>query len=189
MYTTIFDTETTGLLQAEGTPLSLQPHITEIYALQVDDNGNKFTELSTFVKPPIPIPEFITKITGITDADVADAPTFPQIFRRIVEVFFNSHTIVAHNLSFDEGVLIAEFQRIGKEYHFPYPPIKFCTVEQSMWVKGHRLKNSELYHIATGKEIHCAHRAKNDVLATYDSYKWLIDPERIALMNQDRGDI
>ena len=61
---------------------------------------------------------------------------------------------------------------------FPYAPIQFCTLEQSMHIKGHRLKNSELYTIATGKEIENAHQAKADVLATYESYKWLNDQAR-----------
>lgn len=174
MYTTIIDTETTGLLEAEGTDLALQPHLTEIYAMQVDHEGKLIKELETLIKPPIPLPAIITKITGLTDYDLKDAPAFVEVYKDIVEVFFCSHTIVAHNLPFDEGMLINEFKRIGKEYHFPYPPIKFCTVEQSMHVKGHRLKNSELYEIATGKQIVGAHRAKIDVQATYESYKWLL---------------
>lgn len=173
MYTTLIDTETTGLLEAEGTDLSLQPHLTEIYAMQVDDDGKVICELDTLIKPPIPLPEIITKITGLTDAALAGAPSFAEIFPKLVEVFFCSHTVVAHNLPFDEGMVINELKRLGKEHHFPYPPIKYCTVEQSMWIKGHRLKNSELYEHATGKEIVGAHRAKVDVLAMYESYKWL----------------
>ena len=42
-----------------------------------------------------------------------------------------------------------------------------------MHIRGHRLKNGELYKIATGKELIGAHKAKNDVLATYESYLWL----------------
>jgi len=174
MYTTTIDTETTGLIEAEGTDLSLQPFLTEIYAMQTDAEGNIIKEVETLIKPPIPVPAIITKITGITDFDLKDAPTFIEVYKDLVEVFFCSHTMVAHNLSFDEGMLILELQRIGKEHHFPYCPIKYCTVEQSMHLKGHRLKNSELYQIATGKEIVGAHRAKADVLATYESYKWLL---------------
>jgi len=170
---TIFDSETTGLLRAKGSDILHQPHLTEIYAMQVDEKNNLIREFGTLIKPPIQIPNFLEKAIGITNEMVVNAPTFLQIYKKIIEVFFCSHTVVAHNLSFDEGVLINELKRIGKEHHFPYPPIKFCTVEQSMHIKGHRLKNSELYKIATGKEMVGAHRAKADVLATYESYKWL----------------
>lgn len=169
----VFDLETTGLPEAEGNDDSVQPHIIEIYAAKMNDKGDIVAELETFVKPPIPIHKIITKITGITDADVCSAPTFPQIYRNLVNIFFGCHTMVAHNLPFDKGIIIFELRRIGKEYHFPYPPINFCTIEQSMHIKGHRLKNGELYEIATGNQIEGAHRAKVDVLATYESYKFL----------------
>jgi DNA polymerase III epsilon subunit-like protein len=175
---TIWDTETTGLILPKGNDLSVQPHIIEIYAIQVDDEGKIAKELHTLIKPPISIPGFITKINTISDYDVRDAPVFSEVYKKICEVFFESHTSVAHNESYDRGMLINELKRIGKEFNFPYPPISFCTVEQSMWVKGFRLKNGELYKIATGKEIIDAHQAKNDVLATYESYKWLINKRR-----------
>lgn len=172
MYT-ILDLETTGLVGSKGKDQLYQPHITEFYAMQVDNKFNFVREFDTLVKPPIPIPAFLEKQIGITNQMVADAPSFLQVYRKIIEVFYCSHTIVAHNLSFDEEVLITELRRIGKEHHFPYPPIKFCTVEQSMHIKGHRLKNSELYEIATGKQMGLMHRAKADVQATFESFKWL----------------
>lgn len=172
-YITILDFETTGLLEAMGTPLALQPFATELYAMQVDGEGNLVNEVNTLIKPPIPIPDFLVKAIGITNEMVANAPVFSEIYKEVVEVFLCSHTMVAHNLPFDQGILWCELARLGKEKNFPLPPIKFCTVEQSMHLKGYRLKNSELYELATGKEIEGAHRAKNDVLATYESYKWL----------------
>lgn len=173
MSITVFDQETTGLLKPKGTDIIQQPHVTEIYAMKVSDDGVLIKEFESLVKPPVPIPDFLEKQIGITNEMVANAPTFLEIYKKIIEVFFGSHTVVAHNLSFDEGVLIYELTRIGKQFHFPYPPIKFCTVEQSLHLKGYRLKNNELYKLATGKDLEGAHRAKIDVQATYESYKWL----------------
>jgi DNA polymerase III epsilon subunit-like protein len=167
------DSETTGLIKAEGSDILYQPYLTEFYAMQVDNHGKLVREFGTLIKPPIPIPGFLEKQIGITNQMVANAPTFIQVYKKIISVFFCSHTVVAHNLTFDEGVLINELKRIGKEHHFPYPPVKFCTVEQSMHLKGYRLKNSELYFLATGREIEGAHRAKVDTQATFESYKWL----------------
>ena len=170
---TILDLETTGLVGAKGKDQLYQPHITEFYAMQVDNKFNLVRDFETFIKPPIPIPQHIEKLIGVTNEMVKNAPTFLQVYKKIIRVFLGSHTIVAHNLSFDEEVLITELKRIGKQYHFPYPPIKFCTVEQSIHIKGHGLKNGELYKIATGKEIVNANSAKYDVLATFESFKWL----------------
>lgn len=173
MYTTIFDLETTGLVEAKGSDQITQPHMTEFYAMQVDKNDRLVREFETYIKPPVPIPRFLEKQIGITNQMVANAPTFIEVYKEIIRVFFCSHTMVAHNAPFDKDVLKVELARIGKEYDFPYPPITFCTVEKSMHIKGHRLKNDELYKLATGKELIGAHKAKNDVLATFESYKWL----------------
>ena len=170
---TIFDLETTGLVGAKGRDLLHQPHITEFYGLQVDEKFNKVRDYYTLVKPGKQIPGFLEKQIGITNEMVKDAPPFIDVWKKMAYVFFGSHTIVAHNLSFDLEVTICELKRIRKEHHFPYPPIHFCTCEQSMHIKGHRLKNGELYEIATGKELVDAHKAKNDVMATFESFKWL----------------
>ena len=171
----VIDLETTGLLEPLGTDLRLQPHITEVYAAQIDPETDEIIkEVDSLVKPPIPIPSHITKITGINDDMVKHSPSFVEVYKEVIEVFFGSWEMVAANLSFDQGVLINELKRIGKEHHFPYPPSKFCVIEQSMHLKGHRLKNSELYTMATGKILEGAHRAKADALeGTYEVYKWL----------------
>lgn len=171
--TTVFDLETTGLVQAKGSDIITQPYMTEFFAIKVNSKYEVIKEFETYIKPPIPIPRNIEKMIGITNEMVSNAPTFSDVYRDIVEIFFGSHTVVAHNLAFDEEVLKCELRRIGKEYHFPYPPIKFCTVEQSLNIKGHRLKNGELYRIATGEELIGAHKARNDVMATFESFKWL----------------
>ena len=174
MYITIFDVETTGLVKAKGSDQITQPHMTEFFALKVNSKDGTYKEFETHIKPPIPIPSHIEKMIGITNQMVANAPTFLDVYKMITNAFFCSHTMVAHNLPFDLEVLILELARIGKEHMFPYPPIHFCTVEQSMHIKGHRLKNDELYMLATGKKLIGAHKARNDVMATYESYKWLV---------------
>lgn len=174
-YITVFDFETTGLLKAAGNSLAAQPHATELYAMQLDadDDYKVVCEFHSYFKPPIPIPDHITKITGINDYTVQNAPMFGEKYQEIADVFFGSHTAIGANITFDMGILINELKRIDKEYHFPYPPIWFCTIEQSMHIKGYRLKNGELYTIATGKILEGAHQAKNDVMATFANYKYL----------------
>lgn len=169
----VTDTETTGLLEPEGTDLNLQPHIIEVYVAILNSKLELVKEFESLIKPPIPIPKYITKINGITDEMVAHAPAYMEVYRDISQVFLGCHTMVAANLSFDLGMLKLENERIGKLFNFPYPPIHFCAIEQSMHLKGYRLKNSELYELATGNQLVGAHRAKNDVLATIESFKWL----------------
>ena len=154
----------------------MQPHITEFYGVRVDENWDVVSEFETFVKPPIPIPEIVTKITGITDQMVAGAPKFIEIFDGLVEFFIGARTMVAHNLPFDSGVLLNELIRHGLEHHFPWPPTWHCTVEISRPIKNKSIKLGVLHEIATGRpHVEDAHRAKSDVMALVRSYKWLVE--------------
>lgn len=184
MYITTVDVETTGLVNAKGSDPITQPYITEYFALKVDTRTGSYQEFESYIKPPIPIPKHIEKLIGITNDMVRNAPTFLEFHKEIIKSCFCAHTLVAHNLPFDLECIRLELARIGKEHQFPYPPIHFCTVEQSMHIKGHRLKNSELYKLATGKEIEGAHKARNDVWATYTSYKWLMERAKKGEMNE-----
>ncbi|MCL2675525.1 MAG: exonuclease domain-containing protein [Firmicutes bacterium] len=89
----IFDIETTGLDR-------INDKITEIGAVRIK-NGRLSETFSCFIDPQVPIPERITKLTGITDADVAGAlligEALPDIFK-----FFDGAVLVGHNSeSFD----------------------------------------------------------------------------------------
>src|SRR5690606_41839439 len=55
--------------------------------------------------PGMPIPAEITRITGITDSDVAGAPTFEQALPAIRAAFEGVDMAVAHNLAFDRSML------------------------------------------------------------------------------------
>ena len=67
----VFDLETTG---SKAGPC----RITEIGAYRVR-NGEVTGEFQTLVNPEMPIPWFITRLTGISDEMVRDAPLFKDI--------------------------------------------------------------------------------------------------------------
>lgn len=172
---TVFDTETTGLLPRKGSDLTLYPHMAEIYAMQVDvEIDVVIKEINTLIKIPVPMPEHLTKTChGISDDMLRGKPEFIEVWEEIAEVFLGSDTVVAANVTFDEGVLIHELIRIGKEFSFPYPPQKYCIIEAARKITGGRRNNGFIYNMATGKTLEGAHRAKADVMATYEVYKWL----------------
>ena len=168
------DTETTGLTVAQGAKLEFQPYIIEACFIRTNNNLQVTGEFTSLIKPPIPIKKEATRVNKITDQMVSKAPTFAKVYQDLTKVFLGCHTFVAHNLSFDLNVIGFELLRLGKFFNFPWPPIHFCTVEQSLHLRGHKLKLSELYQMATGlPEIEGAHRAKKDVMALIECYKWL----------------
>src|SRR5687768_890042 len=84
----VFDLETTG---AKTPPC----RITEIGAYRVN-NGEIVGEFHTLVNPEMPIPFFISMLTGITDAMVGNAPKFGEVVDAFL-AFIGDSVLVAHN--------------------------------------------------------------------------------------------
>lgn len=167
------DTETTGLLKPDAAALNLQPSIIEISIIKTDGEYKIIEELNEFVNPRLPIPEFITGITNITDAMVSGQPTFPELYPRIVDIFLGERVAVAHNVTFDMGMLWLELRRMDKEFNFPWAPDWCCTIEASMPLEHRRIKLGDLYERVTGRPHVSAHRARGDVIALIECHKWL----------------
>jgi DNA polymerase-3 subunit epsilon len=110
----VVDVETTG-----GT--GDQHRITELAAVKV--RGEEIVErYQTLVNPQRPIPAGITRLTGITDAMVVDAPVFADIADDYTE-FMEDAIFVAHNVNFDYGFVSREYARLGRPFRHP----KLCT--------------------------------------------------------------
>jgi DNA polymerase-3 subunit epsilon len=81
---------------------------------------------SSFLIRPVPEQFEFTYIHGIRWRDVANAPSFGELWPTIAPLFEGAEVIAAHNASFDQGVLYAccDF------YGIPRPPHRFlCTVQ------------------------------------------------------------
>ena len=112
------DLETTGTT-------STHDRVTEIGIVRVHD-GELVEEWSSLVNPECPIPEEIQALTGISNAMVRDAPTFPQLRREVFERL-DGHLFVAHNARFDYGFIKNEFRRV----EMPFRADVLCTVRLS----------------------------------------------------------
>lgn len=177
MIVTIFDTETTGLIKPKASDIKEQPYITEIYCLKVKQEGNDFEvigEFESLIKPPVPLSEEITRITGLTDHDLKDSPSFAKIAKELAEFHTGVDRMVAHNLAFDRSMLANELVRCGKVLNFPWPVQHVCTVEKTMHIEQRRLSLTKLHQELFGEDFPDAHRAKNDVLPLYRCYKELV---------------
>ena len=165
--------ETTGLLKPDAASLNIQPYIIEIYAVKLTDKLEFVDDIDTFIKPPVPIPDEVIKITGITNEMVSRAPKFIEVYDSLVNLFIGERVTVGHNVSFDLGMLWAELARHRLEFHFPWSPTWVCTVEKSTPIKSKRLSLKDLHTFVTGHPHDGSHRAKSDVHATIKCYQWL----------------
>ena len=146
----IFDVETTGLNASVE-------RITEIGAVKIIDNKivDKF---SCFVNPKKPIPPRITKLTGITNEMVKDAPDESIAIPKFFE-FCEDFILVAHNAQFDMRFIISAANRLNLETNYSY--IDTVAVCRSFFpnLKNHKL-DTVVNYLNLGGFNH--HRACDD---------------------------
>ena len=165
-YIMVFDTETTGLPLHPSAPLEKQPRIIEFgAALLSSKDGSIVEEANILINPGnLPLDPVITKITGLTDDDLKDAPLIREVWPQIVALFAKSRGVIAHNLPFDRSLVKFEMARLDSG-EFPWPARELCTVGAFQEVWGRRPKLVELYEWSIGKPLAQTHRALDDVHA------------------------
>jgi DNA polymerase III epsilon subunit-like protein len=162
----ILDTETTELMKPEVADVSAQPSIIEIALIKLNAKYEEIDRYTALLQPSIPINEEEHKrITKLTNEDLEGQPLFVELYPELCDFFIGERTLIAHNLIFDRGVLIAELQRIGKEFAFPWPPDQVCSVDRTRHYLGRRLKLTELYQQVLKKPLAQTHRAMGDATA------------------------
>ena len=147
----VVDVETTGGRPGTG------DRVTEVAAVQVEQ-GRIALLYHSLVNPERPIPPYVARLTGISDAMVREAPTFAHLAGRI---------FVAHNARFDLGFLGAEFARVAPTPLDELLGGSLCTVRLARRVLGHlprRNLDAVCHHY--GVRIADRHRAAGDAEAT-----------------------
>lgn len=130
-------------------------------------------EFQTLVNPSLPLPRFISALTGITDEMLASAPAFADIVQQWL-TFAGHSLLVAHNSHFDLNLLNQEIARVFPGSRMSNPDL--CTVELARRVTP-SLENRNLDSLADhfGIEIKERHRAAGDARATAHVLLRLLD--------------
>lgn len=158
------DLETTGINVASD-------RIVEISSLKVNPNGIE-QWMTTLVNPGIPIPPKVTAIHGISDSDVADAPTFKEIAKTLT-TFLEGCDLAGFNaMKFDIPVLAEEFLRANVDFNFIKR--KYIDVQVIFHKKEQRTLEAAVRFYCK-KELENAHSAKADTAATYEVLKAQLD--------------
>ncbi len=175
---TIVDIETTG--GNSGTD-----KITEI-AIYRHDGEKIVDEFVSLVNPERSIPPYISRLTGITDEMVADAPKFYELAKQIVQIT-DGAVFVAHNVAFDYGFVREEFKSLG----FNFSRDHLCTVKLSRkLIPGFRSYSLGNLCQDLGIGLENRHRASGDALATVKLFELLLqkDDDGIAIGSLTKND-
>jgi DNA polymerase-3 subunit epsilon len=151
----VFDLEATGLNKRMDRIVSI--------AFVRYEPGKEPVSNVYFLNPTIPIPAESTKLHHITDADVAEAPTFAEM-ASVIEKDFAGADLAGYNLlGFDIPLLCEEFARAG--HPFDLKGRRVLDAQRIYFAKHPRNLSAALMEYC-GVEHEDAHDAMGDVLAT-----------------------
>lgn len=155
----VFDLETTGLDLVKD-------RIIQISYIKVYPDG-KEERSNQFVNPERSIPQEVVDITSITDADVANAPTFKMLATDLANKFQGCDFAGFNSNHFDVPMLAEEFLRAGIDFDFS----KCNLIDvQTIFHKMERRNLAAAYKFYCGRKMEddfVAHKADQDTEATY----------------------
>jgi DNA polymerase-3 subunit epsilon len=160
----ILDLETTGVNIASD-------RIVEFSALKVQPGGSE-EWLTMRLNPGIPISPEATRVHGISDADVADAPSFKDFAKKIASFLEGCDLAGFNSMKFDIPILCEEFLRVNVDFD----PARHRYVDvQVIFHKKEQRTLSAAYRFYCDKNLDNAHSAQADTAATYEILKAQLD--------------
>ena len=155
----IFDLETTGLDLVKDRVIQIS--YIKVYPDGREERGDHL------INPEKPIEPIITQLTGISNEDVKDKPTFKLLAKELAEKFSGSDFAGFNSNNFDIPLLAEEFLRAGVDFDFSKcRMIDACTIFRKM----ERRNLAAAYKFYCGRKMEEdfeAHRADQDTEATY----------------------
>ena len=184
----VFDLETTGLDM-------VRDRIIQISYIKVNPDGSEERK-NLFVNPGKPIPAEVVELTGISNDDVKDAPTFKQMAASLEKEFQGCDFAGYNSNHFDVPMLAEEFLRAGIDFDFS----KCRLIDaQTIFHKMERRNLAAAYKFYCGRKMEedfQAHRADQDTEATYrvlmgelDKYAPGVQEEPDRVLNNDMDEL
>ena len=172
-----FDTETTGLprnYKAPVSDLNNWPRLVQLAYMLYDDNGNKILEGDHIIKPDgFIIPIEASRIHGIsTERANLEGKSILTVLQEFQSLIDEAEYLVAHNMSFDEKIIGAEFLRNRMQDSIAskrkictmQSTTNFCAIAGPYGYKWPKL--SELHYKLFRVGFEEAHNAAVDINAT-----------------------
>ncbi|WP_235296347.1 3'-5' exonuclease [Portibacter marinus] len=156
-----FDIESTGLNV-------IRDRIVQIALVKFSPEKKEPDEMEMLINPGIPISKEAMEVHGITPADVANKPTFPQVAHKLYEFIGNADLAGYNSNRFDIPMLMEEFARAGLELYIDQR--NTIDVQRIFYKMEPRTLKAALKYYC-GKELDDAHDAMADVKATVEVLK------------------
>jgi CBS domain-containing protein len=161
----VIDTETTGLDARIA-------RIIQIGALRIKGQVRAKAEpFQALINPGVPIPPETTRVHGIWDRDVAEAPMF-QAIEPELSSFLNGAILIGHTISFDIAMLQREHQLAGRAF----ARRRSLDVRMLARIASPSLAKYDLDGLCAwlGVTVEGRHTALGDAVATADIYARLV---------------
>ena len=155
----IFDLETTGLDLVKDRIIQIS--YIKVWPDGKEERGNELVNPGKFIDP------MVTKLTGISNEDVKDKPTFKQLAQQLADTFTGCDFAGFNSNHFDIPLLAEEFLRAGVDFDFSK-----CRMIDAMNI----FRKMEQRNLAAAYKFYCgrkmeedfeAHRADQATEATY----------------------
>lgn len=173
----IVDTETTGtdVEQDRIWQIGLETHYPD----------GAIRSYSTRLNPTVPLSKFNIEEQGVTDADLADKPTFAYIANNLY-VGFQGKDFAGYHVRFDIGILCAELKRCK----LPWDPSAAKIIDAyRIWQELEKRTLADAVRVWAGREPTDSHTADGDVLDTRDTLIGMFEaklhiPLNVAALHQ-----
>jgi len=139
--------------------------------LKIHPNGKEESH-RWLVNPEMPIPPEVTALHGISDADVAQAPTFKQLAKEIHNLIKDSDLAGYNSNKFDIPLLAEEMLRADVDFDMKN---RVAIDVQNIFHKMEQRTLAAAYQFYCEKNLDNAHTAEADTLATYEVLKAQIE--------------
>lgn len=142
------------------TPNGHNDRISSIGLVRCDYRGVVLASDSFLVNPEEPFSDFNMRITGIRPCDVANSPSFPELWRSSLASFFDGANLIAHNATFDLAVL----WKTLSAYEITVPDWNYCCTKELARRKHPEFPNYKLPTVCRylGLEMGQHHQALDD---------------------------
>ncbi len=154
-----------AFIDLETTGLNLQiDKIVEIAIVKIMPDGERIVKRK-LINPEMPIPAVSSKIHGITDEMVKDAPTFKKAANEIKQFLHNCDIAGYNSNRFDIPLLVEEFLRV--DLNVTFDDCQLLDVQKIFHMMEQRTL-SAAYQFYCNKNLDKAHSAEVDATATWE---------------------